>query len=93
MMDQERGIEEFPHSFKECRTDMKVVRNCAPLQIIVEHYYYSQLKDDGCCYISRAHIFENIGLVGPHSMILDPSLHQWTINVESGRAWNSLTVL
>ena len=33
VMDQELSIAAFPHSFKECRTDMKVVRHCAPLQI------------------------------------------------------------
>ena len=33
VMDLESGIVEFPHSFKECRTDMKVVRHCDPLKI------------------------------------------------------------
>ena len=29
-MDPERGIATFPHTFKECRTDMNVVRYYAP---------------------------------------------------------------
>ena len=40
-MDLERGIAAFPHSFKECRADMKVVQYYAPLKIYIEHYCYS----------------------------------------------------
>ena len=32
-MDLEGDIAEFPHSFQECRTDMKVVWHFAPLKI------------------------------------------------------------
>ena len=47
VMDLERGIVAILHSFKECRTDIKVVWHHAPLKILIEQYCYSQLKDYG----------------------------------------------
>ena len=41
VMHLERGIAAVPHSFKECRTDMKFVRHYAPLETYIEHYCYS----------------------------------------------------
>ena len=46
VMDKERGIAVFPHSFKEYRTNIKVVWHYIPLKILIEHYCYSQPKDD-----------------------------------------------
>ena len=62
VMDLERGIAIFLHSFKEGRTDMKVVRHYAPLKIYVEHWCYSKMMD--AVMFSRAPIFESRGLVG-----------------------------
>ena len=71
VMDLDRGIAEFPHSFKECRTDMKVVRHYAPLKILIQHYCYLQVK----AVMFQGPPFLKVGgSLGPHFIILDPSL-------------------
>ena len=59
-------------SFKEGRTDMIVVRHCAPLTIWQKCYCW--LKENSGRFVSGAPIFESMGSLGPRSIILDPLL-------------------
>ena len=75
VMDLERGgIAEFPHSFQECPTDMKVVQHYAPQKIQIEHLLFvTQRRWLPLCF--KGPHFLKLGARLAHFIILDPSLH------------------